>query len=178
MLTHPDRVAEGQGVVFGRVHVFRGDSDVTGSCYLEFEDEKDKLTGTYNLEKDGWVFAALPQGRTSIRLVRCAIMFGLFYHADELYFDVPVADKSAYLGDLEVKTDQDKLDSVPGVAGSPALQGGLLGVASAQAPSVIKSDDDVVVVRNKLAEAVGEYEKRFGKKPQVAAADEAPSQQE
>jgi len=169
MLKHPDKLKDDQGIAFGRIHVSRGNSDVTGSCYLEFEDEKDKLTGTYNLDKDGWFFAALPKAQNSIRLVRCAVMFGLFYHAEELYFDVPLDGKSAYLGDIDLKTDQDNLESVPGVAGSSTLQGGLNGAASAQTPSVIKSDDDVVVVRNKLDEASREYEKRFGKKPQLAA---------
>ena len=168
MLKHPSKLQDDRGIAFGRIHVSRGDSDVTGACYLEFEDDKDELTGTYNLDKDGWFFAALPKTRNSIRLVRCAVMFGLFYHADELYFDVPRDGKSAYLGDIELKTDQDNVESVPGVAGSPTLQGGLSSVALAQTPSVIKSDDDVAVVRNKMDEAIREYEKRFGEKPQLA----------
>ena len=138
---------------------------------MEFEDEKDELTGTYNLEKDGWFFAALPKKRNSIRLVRCAVMFGLFYHADELYFYVPLDGKSAYLGDIELKTDHESPDGIPGVAGSPTLQGGLTGGAFTQTPAIIRSDDDVLIVRNKLSEATSEYEKRFGEKPQLATSE-------
>ncbi len=176
MPKHPDNVPDDQGVAFGRVRVFRGDSDVTGSCFLQFEDEKEELTGKYNLEKDGWVFAALPKQRNYLYLVRCAVMFGLFHGTRDLYFDVPDSGNTTYLGDIEFHLQNDKIDSVPGVTGSPTLQGGLVDVTSSPGVSVIQGDGEATLVRNKLDEAVREYETRYGEKPQVAAPAAAPAE--
>lgn len=175
MPKHPDNVPDDQGVAFGRVRVFRGDSDVTGSCYLQFEDEKEELTGTYNLERDGWVFAALPKQRNYLYLVRCAVMFGLFHGTRDLYFDVPDTGKATSMGDIEFHLQNDEIDSVPGVTGSPTLQGGLVDVASLQGVSVIQGDGEATFVRNKLDEAVREYETRYGERPQVAAPAGSPA---
>src|SRR2546430_4289450 len=38
----PDNIPPGHGAVFGRVEVFKGQSDVTGACYISFTDESNE----------------------------------------------------------------------------------------------------------------------------------------
>lgn len=170
ILVHPDQVQKGRGIAFGRVHVFKGKKDVTGACYIEFEDEARENTGTFSLEDDGWAFVSLPTGRNYLHFVRCAVWNGLFFGTRKLYFDVPLGGKSAYFGDLQFLLANNDLKTTFGVVGASPLVGGLTSAVSSSVHTVLRDGEDTVLVVDKLDEAVREYETRFHEKPDLATA--------
>src|SRR5260221_11803324 len=60
----PDNIPPGHGAVVGRVEVFKGESDVTGACYIAFTDERKENKASLSLDKSGWVITPMTAGPT------------------------------------------------------------------------------------------------------------------
>ena len=174
----PKSIPPKQGAVVGHVRVFKGEDDVTGSCFVHFTDEK-KENIDYSLDDSGWVFITLPEGPRYLSFVRCAVWNGLMYGTDQLRFDVAGQGRTTYFGDVRFYLADEDAKAFwnavgAGVAGVPVTSvAGALAATGTQAvvTSVqLTSPDGVnrVTAEDRIETALAQYARRFHKTPDIA----------
>lgn len=176
----PNALPPGHGAVFGRVQVFKGTKEVTGSCSVSFTDENNQEKGARSLDDSGWVFTSLPEGTTYLSFVQCAVWNGLMYGTRALDFAVAAPGRATYFGHVRFALpDEDgkkTLDALAlGVAGVPvtsALGAAVVSTttgAGTLSAALMPTGTNEVTVDDRSAEALAEYRARYGVEPAVYA---------
>jgi Peptidase family S41 len=99
----PDELKDNQGAFFGRVHIFNYGKEISGSCYVEFKDEKGERKAYLKLDNTGWIFASVTPGDTFLSKLDCTTgaQFGpINVTFDDLKFPVPSKNQITYFGDM------------------------------------------------------------------------------
>jgi hypothetical protein len=173
----PESVPPDHGAAVGQVRVFKGDSEVTGSCYVQFTDQDKELKAALSLDDSGWVFTPLRAGPTYLSFVSCVVWNGLDYGSRQLRFEL-ASGRTTYFGHLEFHlADRDQEITGQAIAssatGMPAtsLAGALVSTATVVTGEVLRfgSPDgrDHVTVADQLAAALLAYSARYGRAPEA-----------
>jgi len=175
---HPKSIPPRQGAVVGHVRVFKGEDEVTGSCFISFTDEKEQGQ-VYSLDDSGWVFTTLPQGPQYLSFVSCVVWNGLTFGTRELRFDVAGHSRSTYFGHVRFDLADEDAEvfwnaAAAGVAGVPVTSvPGAFAATGAQAliTSVqLTSPDGTnrVTAEDHVEVAIAQYEQRFRQTPDIS----------
>jgi hypothetical protein len=175
----PAAVPPGHGAVIGRIQVFKGDSDVTGSCYVAVEDARNETAARLSLDESGWVFTTLPAGREmSLTPVSCTVWNGLNYFTRQLRFVVRGRGETTYFGHVRVRTeDRDGEILAAGILGGLAsasvpVSYQAVSEGSAAAISAVQNAprDDALTVDEMPRVAEKEYVTRYRSYPKLVTA--------
>lgn len=176
----PDQLPAQHGAAFGRVRVWKGEDEVTGSCYVAFSTLEDQDISRVSLDDTGWVFIALPEGHRRMHSVSCVVWNGLNYFPHEFDFEISRKSGSTYFGDLQFHLpDEDTAhffaavaDAIPtipvaSVTGAIASSAGSLTARGLEYS--LRDGKNTIVVKDDVDRATREYRQRYGHKPSVFA---------
>jgi hypothetical protein len=144
--------------VFGRIQVFKGDSEVTSSCRASFDTSAPA-------DETGWLFTSMPLGRVFGISVGCAVWNGpLTYQAGVLSFDVMGANGATYFGLVQIHLPDNDAAITASIAGD------VLGVPLGDKPgnAFFEGYDEgplkYVKVSDDRKSAIAEYYARYRRK--------------
>lgn len=172
----PGQIPRGHGAAIGRVQVFKGDSEVTGSCYVGLTDRANEPKGNISLDRTGWVMVSPVIGPTYLSSVSCIVWNGLNYGTRLLSFNVVGDGKTTYFGHVQFhlanRDWQIALDAVTSSVATVPVTGVVGAVASnlvTGATEIARFDsadgENHVTVQNDLDTAIREYSARYHRAP-------------
>lgn len=173
----PGSVPQGRGAVVGRVQVFKGDSEVTSACYLNFADEQNEPKFNYSLDRSGWVFMEIEGGTTYLRSVNCAVWNGLTYGTRALRF-VAAWNKTTYFGHVRFYLANRDLELTLGAmaSGAAAVPVGSVAAAAIASTAAVGAQAAMATLDEGANKVVGwsdpkamaaEYARRYERAPEL-----------
>ncbi len=178
----PRAVAGDQAAIFGHVEVLNHGTPVTSQCEVVLTDQDEQEKAPHLALGDGWVFTTVRAGPTYLSSVVCNIPGTVpdssKYESRRLAFQARGGDRIVYFGHvrIDVRAEVQKDTGAPvgtGVLGAlvvAAVRANMaepkpaVSMASAYTDEKPMAGADVfgADVKDRLAEAVAEYQRRYG----------------